>query len=84
MCRKNRRKRGLRLFEVWSSSGTVDNETRSADLKRCWASFNPEPNAPYAYIAKRVVAREAVLEIRFDQDEEDARTADARRAAAAA
>ena len=48
---------------------SVDNASAVADLRRCWASYNPAPNAAAAFIAKRVVAREALVEIKFDDHE---------------
>ena len=48
---------------------SVDNASAVVDLRRCWASYNPAPNAAAAFIAKRVVAREALVEIKFDDHE---------------
>lgn len=55
----------------------MDNASAIADLRRCWTSFNPRP-ARSAFIAKRIVAKEAVLEMRFDRDADDAAAAIAR------
>ena len=51
-----------------SARGPCDNSSRVADLKKCWASFNTPPNQKYAFIAKRIVAREMVVELCFEGD----------------
>ena len=53
---------------------SVDNASAVVDLRRCWASYNPAPNAAAAFIAKRVVAREALVEIKFDDRDASSET----------
>jgi len=67
----------LRLTLTGVDARSVDNASAIADLRRCWTSFNPRP-ARSAFIAKRIVAKEAVLEMRFDPDADDAAAAIAR------
>ncbi|KAH8097691.1 hypothetical protein JL720_591 [Aureococcus anophagefferens] len=65
---------------------SVDNASAVVDLRRCWASYNPAPNAAAAFIAKRVVAREALVEIcvEIKFDDRDASEADPAATASAA
>ena len=61
----------LRLTLRGVDARSVDNASAVADLRRCWSSYNPAPAAAAAFIAKRVVAKEAVLEIKFEDDDEE-------------
>jgi hypothetical protein len=58
----------LRVTFSGVDARSVDNSSRVADLKKCWASFNTPPNQKYAFIAKRIVAREMVVELCFEGD----------------
>ncbi|KAH8058171.1 hypothetical protein JL722_6022 [Aureococcus anophagefferens] len=63
---------------------SVDNASAVVDLRRCWASYNPAPNAAAAFIAKR--RREALVEIcvEIKFDDRDASEADPAATASAA
>lgn len=65
----------LRVTFSGMDARSVDNSSRVADLKKCWSSFNPVQNEKYAFIAKRIVAREMVVEICFEGDEKAEATA---------